>query len=226
VTVVAHQVGHRTAVLFDLDGTLIDSEPVWAAANTTLIRSRDADMTDEVLRNLNGLDSTLAMRYLHEHFGWTGRDVANDVAWIEEQVRLRYAEGVNWLPGAKDLLAAFRAEGFAIGLVTSTYRALVAFVLAEAVPGCFDVVVCGDDGLPPKPDPAPYAAAIRHLGLPPSACVAVEDSWRGVASAKAAECKVVHVSQHGLAPTADRHIDKLAELTADVVRDMVGLVAH
>ncbi|GAA2326249.1 HAD family phosphatase [Dactylosporangium salmoneum] len=222
----SQRAGYRAAVLFDLDGTLIDSEPVWAAANGGLMRSRYAEMTDEILQNLSGLDSTLAMRYLHERFGWAGWDLADDVAWVEEQVRQQYAKGVNWLPGARDLLAALRREGLAVGLVTSTYRTLVAYVLAEAGAGCFDVVVCGDDGFAPKPDPAPYLAAMRHLELPASACVAVEDSPRGVASAAAAGCAVVQVRGHRPAPGADRHFAALADVDAVQLRELIGASVH
>ncbi|WP_432839457.1 HAD family hydrolase [Dactylosporangium sp. CA-092794] len=211
------------AVLFDLDGTLIDSEPVWAAANGRLARSRQASMTEEILRNLSGLDSTLAMRYLHEQFGWVGLDVAGDVAWVENQVRQRYARGVNWLPGARRLLAKVRAEGLAIGLVTSTYRTLVSYVLREAGPGCFDVVVCGDDGCAPKPDPEPYRWAVERLGLPASACVAVEDSRRGVESARAAGCKVIQIGASWSAVAADRRVAALRDISAAQVRGLIGV---
>ncbi|WP_432995345.1 HAD family hydrolase [Dactylosporangium sp. CA-233914] len=215
---------YRGAVLFDLDGTLIDSEPVWAAANSRLLRSRHAEMTDEILHNLSGLDSTLAMRYLHDRFGWVDLDVTGDVAWVENQVRQEYAEGVNWLPGARELLAAVRREGLAIGLVTSTYRTLVSYVLADAGPDCFDVVVCGDDeGLAPKPAPAPYRRAMQLLDLPASACIAVEDSARGVASALAAGCRVVHVSRHGFSPRAHRHARRLADITAADLLQLLGV---
>ncbi|GAA3298332.1 HAD family phosphatase [Dactylosporangium vinaceum] len=182
------------AVLFDLDGTLIDSEPVWAAANTALVRSRRAEVTDELLRSLSGLDATVAMRRIHQQYGWVGYDVQADVDWVQRRVRESYARGVHWLPGARSLLASVRAAGLKVALVTSTYRELVEYVLAEAGPGTFDAVVCGDDGHRPKPDPAPYLAAMDALGLGPAGCVAVEDSAVGVASAHVAGCAVLNIA--------------------------------
>ncbi|MER7009735.1 HAD family phosphatase, partial [Dactylosporangium sp. NPDC000555] len=134
------------AVLFDLDGTLIDSEPIWGAANTGLARSRRAEVTDELLRSLSGLDATLAMRRIHRQLGWSGYDVQDDVAFVQRQVREAYARGVHWLPGARELMAEARAAGLHTALVTSTYRELVRYVLAEAGPDAFDAVICGEVG--------------------------------------------------------------------------------
>jgi HAD superfamily hydrolase (TIGR01509 family) len=182
------------AVLFDLDGTLIDSEPIWGAANAGLVRSRHAEVSDELLRSLSGLDATLAMRAIHGWYGWSGYDVEADVAAVQRKVRAAYARGVRWLPGARELMAEARAAGLHTALVTSTYRELVRHVLAEAGPDAFDAVVCGDDGHRPKPDPAPYLAAAAALGLRAADCVAVEDSALGVASAHAAGCAVLNVA--------------------------------
>ncbi|MGI5245941.1 HAD family hydrolase [Dactylosporangium sp. CA-139066] len=199
------------AVLFDLDGTLIDSEPIWGAANTGLVRSRRGRMTEELLRALSGLDATLAMRRIHRYFGWSGYDVATDVAFVQRRVRAAYARGVHWLPGARELLAEARTAGLATALVTSTYRELAGYVVAEAGPGAFDAVVCGDDGHRAKPDPAPYLAAAAALGLRPADCVAVEDSALGVASAHAAGCAVLNVAPvvrsdlaHAWAPSLEK----------------------
>ncbi|MEV8510865.1 HAD family phosphatase [Dactylosporangium sp. NPDC051484] len=199
------------AVLFDLDGTLIDSEPIWGAANTGLVRSRRAEVTDELLRSLSGLDATLAMHRIHRQLGWSGYDVQDDVAFVQRQVREAYARGVHWLPGARELMAEARAAGLHTALVTSTYRELVRYVLAEAGPGAFDAVICGDDGHRPKPDPAPYLAAADALGLRPADCVAVEDSALGVASAHVAGCAVLNVAPvvrsdlaHAWAPSLER----------------------
>ncbi|MEU7868224.1 HAD family phosphatase [Dactylosporangium sp. NPDC049140] len=207
------------AVLFDLDGTLIDSEPIWAAANTALVRSRRAEVTDELLRSLSGLDATVAMHRIHRYYGWRGLDVPGDVAFVQRRVHEAYARGVHWLPGARALLATARAAGLRVALVTSTYRELVRYVLREAGPGAFDTVVCGDDGHRPKPDPAPYLAAMDALGVAAADCVAVEDSAVGVASAHVAGCAVLNVAPmmrsdlaHTWAPSL-RHVG-VAELRA------------
>ncbi|HTJ32917.1 HAD family hydrolase [Dactylosporangium darangshiense] len=210
------------AVLFDLDGTLIDSEPIWGAANAALVRSRRREVTDELLRSLSGLDATLAMHRIHRHFGWTGHDVAADVASVQRRVRRAYARGVHWLPGARELLAEVRAAGLRTALVTSTYRELVGYVLAEAGPGAFDAVICGDDGHRPKPHPAPYSAAVAALRLRPADCVAVEDSALGVASAHAAGCAVLNVAPIVRSDLAHRWAPSLAVVGVGEIRRALG----
>ncbi|MET7419219.1 HAD family phosphatase [Dactylosporangium sp. NPDC005555] len=215
-------------VLFDLDGTLIDSEPIWGAANRGLARSRRMDVTEELLISLSGLDSTLAMRHIHEQLGWVDHDIERDVAFVQREVRKAYTLGVHWLPGARRLLAEVRREGFRVGLVTSTYRELVQIVIDEVGADAFDVVVCGDDGHAPKPDPAPYRSAIRQLGVTPSACVAVEDSPRGVASAEAAGCRVLRVCGvvHGDLGRTRTQVRSLTEVGAEDLRLLLPVAAQ
>jgi HAD superfamily hydrolase (TIGR01509 family) len=191
------------AVLFDLDGTLIDSEPVWGAAMRALARGRGVEVSDELLVRISGLDAMLAMEFVHGEFGWSGRDVAADVAFLMDRVQASYLRGLVWRPGAAELLAAVCRSGVPTGLVTSTYRPLVDVVLDIVGKDRFDVVICGDDGFAPKPSPAPYLAATGALGLPPASCVAIEDSSRGVASARAAGCVVVQVAPE---PSGDAHL--------------------
>lgn len=210
------------AVLFDLDGTLIDSEPIWGAANRSLARSRSVELTEDLLLSISGLDSTLAMRHIHEQFGWVDYDVARDVAFVQQQVCEAYARGLHWLPGARELLAEVRAAGFRTGLVTSTYRELVEIVLEEAGRHMFDVVICGDDGHEPKPDPASYAGAVARLGVPAATCVAIEDSTRGVASARAAGCVVLNVSGLVRAEQAHAHASSLTEVGVNTLRALLA----
>jgi HAD superfamily hydrolase (TIGR01509 family) len=206
------------AVLFDLDGTLIDSEPIWCTAITRLVRSRRADVTEELLYSLSGLDARLAMHRIHRQYAWSGYDVGEDLAFVQGQVRAAYARGVHWQPGARELLAEARTAGLRTALVTSTYRELVGYVLAEAGPDAFDAVICGDDGHRPKPDPAPYLAAVAALGLCPSECVAVEDSALGVASAHAASCAVLNVAPVLRSDLAHAWAPSLTEVGVGVLR--------
>ncbi len=191
------------AVLFDLDGTLIDSEPVWGAAMRALARSRGVDVSVDLLMRISGLDATLAMDFVHRELGWAGLDIAADVALQMDRVREAYLRGLIWRPGAAQLLAAVRRSGVPTALVTSTYRPLVDVVLSIVGKDNFDVVVCGDDGHATKPSPAPYLAAIGALGRPAGTCIAIEDSPRGVASARAAGCVVVQVAPES---TGDPHL--------------------
>jgi HAD superfamily hydrolase (TIGR01509 family) len=217
------------AVLFDLDGTLIDSEPVWGAAMRTLARSRGVEVPEDLLVRISGLDATLAMEFVHGELGWSGRGIAADVAFLMDRVRDTYIRELVWRPGAAELLAAVRRSGLPTGLVTSTYRPLVDVVLSIVGKDNFDVVVCGDDGHAPKPSPASYVAATSALGLPAASCVAFEDSSRGVASARAAGCVVVQVSPlasgdaHLHVPSLD---DPSIAMLLSGARDVAGAAAE
>jgi HAD superfamily hydrolase (TIGR01509 family) len=178
------------AVLFDLDGTLLDSDPYWRQAWQALTTARHAEVPDGVLDGLTGLSTSDAVSTVHGRLRWDG-DVATDVAWLEARVGEALRRHVAWLPGALRFVSEVRAAGLATALVTSSSRTLVDSVLPDRRPDLFDVIVCGDDVSHPKPDPAPYLRAADLLGLSPADCVAVEDSPTGIASATAAGCIVV-----------------------------------
>lgn len=199
------------AVLFDLDGTLLDSAPYWQTAWRALTSARFAELPDGVLDDLTGLSTPDAVATVHRRMRWDG-DVPTDVAWLEANVSQALRRHVAWLPGALRLVVEVRAAGLATGLVTSSSRALVNSALPDRRPDLFDVIVCGDDVERPKPDPSPYLYAAERLQLRPAECVAVEDSVTGVASAIAAGCRVVRIGQTGSAH-AEATIDGLDAAT-------------
>jgi len=182
-----------SAVLFDLDGTLIESDAVWDGAVSALAAERGANVAAEILAMTQGLASVDAMALVHDHLSWQGRDLAADVAWVEARVREIYLDQIRLRPGALTLIGRVRAARIPTGLVTSTNRPLVDLVLDTVGRDHFDVVVCGDDVRAPKPDPEPYLTAAARLGVPAGRCVAVEDSAPGATSARAAGCRVVLV---------------------------------
>lgn len=184
------------AVLFDLDGTLLDSDPYWRQAWQALMTARPTELPDGALDGLAGLTTSDAVATVHSRLRWDG-DVAADVAWLEATVGEALRQHVAWLPGALRLVTEVRAAGLATALVTSSSRVLVDSILPDRRPDLFDVIVCGDDVRRAKPDPAPYLHAARLLRLSPSECVAVEDSPTGIASATAAGCRVVRIGYAG-----------------------------
>jgi HAD superfamily hydrolase (TIGR01509 family) len=203
-------------VLFDMDGLLIDSEPLWLEAETAIMARLGADWTEADQVQLLGGSLERTVRYLlakatkpapPEVVGeWLMSDIA-------ERVRGR---GVPVRPGARELVAAVAQAGLPTALVTSSERRFMDAVLGGT--GLrFDVLVCADDVTATKPDPQPYLLAAKLVGVPPGDCFALEDSPNGVASAQAAGCRVIAVpSLVPISPAPGRIVvGSLLDLRAD-----------
>ncbi|HEU4426323.1 MAG TPA: HAD family phosphatase [Pilimelia sp.] len=180
-------------MLFDMDGTLVDSEKVWDVALLELAADYGGTLSPTARQAMVGTGMAESMEILHAALGQPWRDAAAGAAWLEDRVAELFTEGLAWRPGAVALLAAVRAAGIPTALVTSTCRRLVDVALGTLGTDNFDVVVCGDEVGATKPDPEPYRAAARLLRVPPQRCVAIEDSPIGVASAVAAGVPVIAV---------------------------------
>jgi HAD superfamily hydrolase (TIGR01509 family) len=184
------------AVLWDLDGTLVDSEKLWDVALYEAADWLGGTLTERQRLTLVGSNMTASSRYLLEVTGRAVTDeaIAGTAEWIRDRMVGLFAGALPWRPGAREALAAVRAGGLAAALVTSTERVLTELALGTIGREFFDVVVCGDevDGLN-KPHPEPYLRAARMLGADPARCVAVEDSKPGTESAVAAGCTVLVV---------------------------------
>jgi HAD superfamily hydrolase (TIGR01509 family) len=182
----------RVAVLFDMDGLLVDSEPLWLEAETAVMARLGADWTtaDQVQLLGGSLDRTV--RYLLAQA--TRPAPPGQVAeWLMSGIaELVRDHGIPVKPGARELLAEVAAAGLPRALVTSSERRFMDVVLART--GLrFDALVCADDVSVTKPDPEPYLLAAKLLGADPPRCFALEDSPNGVASAEAAGCQVFAV---------------------------------
>jgi HAD superfamily hydrolase (TIGR01509 family) len=180
-------------VLFDMDGTLVDSEKVWDIALHELAAHLGGVLSASTRLAMVGSSMPDSIQMLYEDLGQPWRDPAEGADWLAERVRELFAEGLEWRPGAQRLLREVRVAGVPTALVTSTSRILVDVALRTLGRDSFDVVVCGDEVLRAKPDPAPYLNAAELLGVPVSECVAIEDSPTGIASARDAGAIVVAV---------------------------------
>ncbi|NIH80536.1 HAD family hydrolase [Amycolatopsis viridis] len=184
------------AVLWDMDGTLVDSEKLWDVALYECAEWLGGTLSTEQRLTLVGSNMDATASYL---LTVTGHEpapaaVARTGAWIRDRTANLFADELPWRPGAREALASVRRAGLASALVTSTERALTELALNTIGRDFFDATVCGDEvGGRNKPDPEPYLRAARLLGVDPARCVAVEDSPPGAASAAAAGCVVLVV---------------------------------
>lgn len=214
---------HPAAVLFDMDGTLVDSEKLWDIALQELAESYGGTLSDAARRAITGTSMAESMRIVHDDLGQPERDPAASAAWIDARILELFRSGLRWRPGAMALLRAVRAAGIPTALVTSSGRPLVEVALETLGRDSFDAVVCGDEVAAPKPDPEPYLTAARLLGVPIERCVAIEDSRTGVASALAAGAAVLAVpAEVPLPPTDGVHqLDSLAGADLDLLATLL-----
>jgi HAD superfamily hydrolase (TIGR01509 family) len=180
------------AVLFDMDGLLIDTEPLWFEVETQILNELGASWTTADHAQLVGSSALVSSAFIAERSG--GRATPEHVA---EELLARMAKRLHdtppLLPGVGRLLDEIEAAGIPRALVSSSARLLIDAVLDGLAPLSFDVVVAGDAVANHKPHPEPYLTAAAFLGVDPSSCVAFEDSPTGAASATAAGCMVVAV---------------------------------
>ncbi|MCU7726550.1 HAD family phosphatase [Actinoplanes sp. KI2] len=190
-------------MLFDMDGTLVDSEKVWEIALHELAAWAGGKLSPAARAAMVGSSMAASMRIFREDLGQPDRPEEPDVNWLTSRVFNLFREGLVWRPGAAELLRAVKAAGMPTALVTSTGRLLVEAALDTLGRENFDVVVCGDEVTMPKPDPEPYRAAATLLGVRIEDCVAIEDSPTGVASAVASGAVVLAVPAELELPATD-----------------------
>ena len=193
------------AVLWDMDGTLVDTEPYWIQVEQELVEAHGGVWTREHAMQLVGNDLLDSGRYIREH-GGVDLPPEEIVEILLDGVVAQVEKSVPWQPGAPELLAQLRAAGVPCALVTMSYERFVAPVLAALPKGSFDVVVTGDNVAHGKPHPEPYLHAARLLGVEPTACLAIEDSNTGARSAEAAGCLVLVVEHHVPVESSERRI--------------------
>ena len=185
-------VGLPAAVLWDLDGTLADTEPSWFAAEYALAAEHGAEWTDADAHSLVGSDLIDSGVYIRDRMG-LDLDPADIVELLLDRVVADTRRGVVWRPGARELLSACRAADLPCALVTMSYARVVEPVLDQLPAGTFGVVVTGDTVEHGKPHPEAYLRAAASLGADPRRCVAIEDSPTGASSAEDAGAHVLVV---------------------------------
>jgi HAD superfamily hydrolase (TIGR01509 family) len=220
-----------SAVLFDMDGTLVETEELWGEAMAALAGRLGGTFSPEGREQTVGTSMRVAMGVLYADLGVerTHAQLGEDARWVEDETAaLMSLRGMPWRPGARELLTAVREAGPATALVTTTPRRIADIVLdriaAELGSSPFDVTVCGDEVPARKPDPAPYLQAMAALGVEPASSVVVEDSLVGVTAGLAAGAAVLGVpSLQPLEPMPGLVLrSSLAHLTVADLAELVG----
>lgn len=206
------------AVLWDMDGTLVDTEPYWIATEFALAEEYGGSWSHDLAMQLVGSDLLDSGRFIREHMPCP-LSPEEIVDYLLDGVVALVQQEVPWRPGARELLADLRTQGIRTALVTMSYERFVAPILSALPEGSFQVVVTGDQVSRGKPDPEPYLSAARLLGVEPGDCVAIEDSNTGCRSAEAAGCTVLAVPHHVPVEPGERRVflDTLVGLDAAAV---------
>jgi HAD superfamily hydrolase (TIGR01509 family) len=193
------------AVLWDMDGTLVDTEPYWIAAEHAIVEEHGGTWNDEFAHQLVGNDLMVSARFIQENspITWEPERIVDELL---VRVIARVREHVPWRPGARELLSALGEAGVPCALVTMSWRSLADAVVSALPDGAFAAVVTGDEVEHGKPHPEPYHAAARLLGVEARDCVAIEDSPTGVRSAVAA----------GVPTLAVPHVVEVPEIAGSV----------
>jgi HAD superfamily hydrolase (TIGR01509 family) len=209
------------AVLFDLDGTLIDTEPYWMAQEQALAAAFGGRWSKEQAVACVGNPLPVTAHRLQAEAG-VRLPVEQIVERLLDEVVAKVRADVPWQPGARELLSVLTADGTPTALVTMSYRRLADAALADLPAATFATVVTGDEVGQGKPHPEPYLTAAARLGVDPARCVVVEDSPNGIRSGLAAGAAVVAVPH--VAPLPDLAevtvVPTLADLDLDRLREL------
>jgi HAD superfamily hydrolase (TIGR01509 family) len=210
------------AVVFDLDGVLLDSEEIWDRAREELARERGGRWHDRAQRDMMGMSSTEWSRYMADVIGLPEPPEEINREVVRRLTEL-YREELPAIPGAREAVERLAAR-WPLGLASSSNRELIDLVLELlGVEHLFMATVSSEEVARGKPAPDVYLEAARRLGVDPKRAAAVEDSHNGILSAKAAGMRVIAIPNAHFPPdedaltAADVVLDSLAELTVDAV---------
>jgi HAD superfamily hydrolase (TIGR01509 family) len=208
------------AVLWDLDGTLVDTEPLWFEAEFALAERHGATWGAEQAKALVGNSLHVSGEYIRSQMRLTisVEDILEELMVFMEA---NTAERATFRPGGLELLSGLRAADVPCALVTMSYRRLVDPLLPRIGHGAFAAIVCGDEVEHGKPHPEAYLRAAEMLGVDPAACVVIEDSPGGAAAGAAAGARVVVVPHVVEVPPGPGRV----QLPTLAGLDVAGLVA-
>jgi HAD superfamily hydrolase (TIGR01509 family) len=190
------------AVIFDLDGVLVDSETVWDDARRELVERRGGTWRDDAQQAMMGMSSVEWSRYMRDELGVPMPPDAISVA-VVANLEERYRERLPLIPGAREAVMRLAAR-WPLGLASSANRSIIELVLREAgLAECFEATVSSEEVARGKPAPDVYLEAARRLNSDPARCVAIEDSSNGLRAAAAAGMRLVAIPNAAFPPDPD-----------------------
>ncbi|HEY6771517.1 MAG TPA: HAD family phosphatase [Solirubrobacterales bacterium] len=213
------------AVIFDLDGVLLDSETAWVEVKRELTEESGGHWQERARLDMLGMSSLEWSRYMHDELGVpvSPEEISSEVA---DRVLQRYRERLPLLPGAVEAVTSL-ARRWPLGLASSSNRSVIDLALEEAgLAGDFTATVSSEEVERGKPAPDVYLEAARRLDVAPGECVAIEDSTNGIRSAHAAKMAVIAVPNADFPPEpdalalADQELDSLERLSLERVSDL------
>lgn len=208
------------AVLFDMDGTLVDSEKLWEVALQVLYSRLGGELTPAVREATVGGSAESLMQIIYTDLGLDpdADEMAAHSDWLHDYTADLFDGGLPWCDGARELLDTLADSAVPMALVTNTRRALTERALDSIGRHYFAASVCGDEVVRAKPAPDPYQRAAALLGFDPAQCLAIEDSVTGAASAEDAGCPVLVVPNDVEVPDSARRRHVTSLLGLDVAR--------
>jgi HAD superfamily hydrolase (TIGR01509 family) len=215
------------AVIFDLDGVLVDSETVWNDARRQVVEESGGTWHEDAQRAMMGMSSLEWSRYMREQLGvpLSAEEISRAVV---ERLERRYRERLPLLPGAREAVASL-ASHWPLALASSANRSIIALVLELADLGSyFKATVSSEEVAHGKPAPDVYLEAARRISCEPARCAAVEDSANGLRAAASAGMKLIAVPNPHFPPpddvlaTADAVLPSIEALTPQVVEALDG----
>jgi HAD superfamily hydrolase (TIGR01509 family) len=181
-----------SAVLWDMDGTLIDSEPYWLASESAFAMAHDSTWGHDDGLGVIGMSLYESSKLLKARVG-SSLEPQQIIDQITDGVLQQLEQAIPWRPGARELLKLLRDNNVKTALVTGSMHRMAQQVADQIGFDAFDVIVGGDDVINGKPHPESYLMAAKMLGVEPTECVAFEDSLTGITAAEAAGTKAVGI---------------------------------
>jgi mannitol-1-/sugar-/sorbitol-6-/2-deoxyglucose-6-phosphatase len=216
----------QQAVIFDLDGVIIDSEPLWQAAEKQVFATIDITLTTEMCRQTIGLRTDEVIRYWFDRQPWESKSIAQVEAELLAEVEVLILAQGNAMAGLHAILESICGSDLRLAIASSSPKKLIQSVISKlSIDDYFESFYSGFDVPNGKPDPAVYLAAAAGLEINPQNCLAIEDSLAGIRSAKAAGMKVIAVPEpesydNAKFDIADLKVRSLVELDLEVIRSV------